>query len=48
MAISLYIPRGTKNCPRFVDNEIATARNIKSKQTKESVITGLQKIRHCI
>ncbi len=48
MKISLYIPKGTRNCHRFIDNEIATARNIKSKQTKHSVITGLQKIRHCI
>jgi peptide subunit release factor 1 (eRF1) len=48
MTISLYIPKGTKNCPRFVDSEIATARNIKSKQTRENVLSGLLKIRHCI
>ena len=48
MTISLYIPKGSSGMTRFIDNEITTARNIKSKQTKESVITGLQKIRQCI
>ena len=48
MKISLLLPKGT-DIPKtreFVRKEISTSRNIKSKQTKEGVVTALNKISH--
>jgi len=42
MKISLYLPKETKNIRGFLETELSSARNIKSKQTKNSVIAGLQ------
>lgn len=43
MKITLYIPKG-KNEHDFVASEITEASNIKSKDTRKSVIAGLRKI----
>jgi peptide chain release factor subunit 1 len=44
MKISLHIPKGKELPRRFLHNEVAQARNIKSKQTRQSVVDGLQKL----
>ena len=46
MKISLHIPQDSDldNIRRFLRNELAEARNIKSKQTRKSVIAGLTKL----
>ena len=41
MKISLYIPKGSKRIKPFLEKELATAKNIKEKQTRESVLNGL-------
>lgn len=46
--ISLILPKGTKNTTQFINKEIGSARNIKSKQTRDAVLSGLNKIAHCI
>lgn len=48
MKISMYIPKGTEGISNFIAKEIATARNIQSKQTKDAVISTLNKINHAI
>lgn len=42
--ISLYLPKGTKKIRNFLASEIATAKKIKSKDTRDSVVIGLTKI----
>lgn len=44
MKISLLIPEGTRNERAFVLKELAQARNIKDKNTRKSVESGLRKI----
>jgi len=44
--ITLYFP-GNKSMFN-IDKEIALARNIKSKQTRTSVLQGLNKISSCL
>lgn len=44
MKITLHIPKNTKNTKRFLKNELAQARSIKTKQTQKSVIQGLSSI----
>lgn len=48
MRISLYVPKGTQENHVFIDKEIAQARNIKSKVVRNSIVSGLQAIRHGI
>jgi len=48
MAISLYLPKGTKRAKEFVDKELATATNIKDLQTRKDILTGLNKISYCL
>ena len=43
MNITIAIPQG-KECKNRIEQELATARNIKSRQTRISVTTGLKKI----
>lgn len=43
MNISLLIPKG-KNKKKQIESELAVAKNIKSKKTRDSIITGLKKI----
>ena len=42
--ISLYLPKGTKKVRDFLESEIATAKNIKAKKTRDAVTAGLTKI----
>lgn len=46
MKISMYLPKGTNKDKTngFIQSELSTARNIQSSQTKNSVITNLNKI----
>ena len=44
MKISLYLPKGTADPTQFVRDELAQARNIKSKATRKSVEAGLRKL----
>lgn len=48
MAISLYLPKGTKNAKAFVDKELATATNIKDLATRKSIVAGLSKIAYSL
>ena len=50
MKISLLIPKETQgtNLKQFIDNEISSSRNIQSKQTRDSVLASLTKIRSCL
>lgn len=47
MKISYYVPRG-KSDKSFIEKEIASARNIKDSNTRNSVLLGLGKIRNNI
>jgi len=44
MKITLHIPKGTKAVSRFVRKEIALAQNIKDKDTRNTVLSGLKAI----
>jgi len=44
MKISFYIPNGSQNQAKFIRDEIAQSQNIKSKQTRHAVLSGLRKI----
>jgi peptide subunit release factor 1 (eRF1) len=48
MAISLYLPKGTRRAKEFVDKELATASNIKDLQTRKDIVAGLTKISHVL
>lgn len=45
MKISYYIPKGKQSYKRFLDKEIALAPNIKDKNMRTSISSGLKKIR---
>lgn len=46
MKISLYLPKGTNRNKTndFIQSELSTARNIQSAQTRNSVLTNLNRI----
>ena len=48
MKITLHIPKGTKDVSRFIRKEIALAQNIKDKNTRNTVLSGLKAIRRCV
>ncbi len=48
MKISYYIPKETKNISSFIQSELSTSSNIKDRQTRQSVISGLTKISGCL
>jgi peptide subunit release factor 1 (eRF1) len=48
MKISLYIPKGTVGMAEFIRKEQATAKNIKSLQTRQEVMSGLNRISYSL
>jgi peptide chain release factor subunit 1 len=46
MKISAYFPKETKAVRKFLEEEINTAKRIKSKETRETVVNGLKKIQN--
>lgn len=44
MKVSLYVPKGTPNVKTFIRDEIAQASNVKSKETRKDIESGLRKI----